>query len=429
MIRRPGRWAPAWAAGGLVLAPLAARADSLDTGDTAWTLTAAALVLLMTLPGVALFYGGLVRARNVLSVMMQCLGVAALATVLWTAYGYSLAFGDGGWFTGGLDKAFFAGVERGSLRGTVPESAFAVFQLTFAIIAPALVFGGVAERLRFSAMLWFSGLWLTLVYFPTAHWVWGGGWLGELGVLDYAGGTVVHVNAGVAALMAALVAGRRRGFPATPMPPHNLALAVAGAALLWVGWLGFNAGSALAANGGAGMAMLTTQVAAAASALTWAATEWVKFGKPSALGAATGVVAGLVAITPASGFVGPAGALVIGAVAGVVCFWATFLVKRRFEVDDSLDVFPVHGIGGIAGVLLTGLLAGTPGGAGYPEGMNALVQLGVQFIGVAATVIWCAIVSWFLLKLLDMSLGLRVDDDQEAQGLDLAEHGETSYRS
>ena len=424
--RRP---APRWAGGVLALAPLAARADSLDTGDTAWMLTATALVLLMTLPGVALFYGGLVRARNVLSVMMQCLAVAALATVLWTVYGYSLAFGDGGWFTGGFDKAFFAGVERGDLSGTVPESVFAMFQLTFAIITPALVFGGVAERLKFSSMLWFSGLWLTLVYFPVAHWVWGGGWLGELGVLDYAGGTVVHVNAGVAALMAALVVGRRRGFPATPMLPHNLVFTIAGASLLWVGWFGFNAGSALAANGDAGMAMLTTQVAAASSALAWMATEWLRFGKPSALGAATGVVAGLVAITPASGFVGPAGALLVGIAAGAACFWATFLLKRRFEVDDSLDVFSVHGIGGTVGALLTGIFAGVLGGTGYAEGMNVATQLGVQFLGVAATVIWCAMVSWFLLRILDMSLGLRVEEDQEAQGLDLTEHGETSYNS
>ena len=424
--RRP---APRWAGGVLALVPLAARADSLDTGDTAWMLTATALVLLMTLPGVALFYGGLVRARNVLSVMMQCLAVAALATVLWTVYGYSLAFGDGGWFTGGFDKAFFAGVERGALAGTVPESVFAMFQLTFAIITPALIFGGVAERLKFSSMLWFSGLWLTLVYFPVAHWVWGGGWLGELGVLDYAGGTVVHVNAGVAALMAALVVGRRRGFPATPMLPHNLVFTMAGASLLWVGWFGFNAGSALAANSDAGMAMLTTQVAASASALAWMTTEWLRFGKPSALGAATGVVAGLVAITPASGFVGPAGALLVGIAAGAACFWATYLLKRRFEVDDSLDVFSVHGIGGMVGALLTGLFAGVLGGTGYAEGMNVLTQLGVQFLGVVATVIWCAIVSWFLLKILDMSLGLRVEEDQEAQGLDLTEHGETSYNS
>ena len=287
----------------------------------------------------------------------------------------------------------------------------------------------MAERLKFSSMLWFSGLWLTLVYFPVAHWVWGGGWLGELGVLDYAGGTVVHVNAGVAALMAALVVGRRRGFPATPMLPHNLVFTIAGASLLWVGWFGFNAGSALAANGDAGMAMLTTQVAASASALAWMATEWLRFGKPSALGAATGVVAGLVAITPASGFVGPAGALLVGIAAGAACFWATYLLKRRFEVDDSLDVFSVHGIGGMVGALLTGIFAGVLGGTGYSEGMNVLTQLGVQFLGVAATVIWCAIVSWFLLKILDMSLGLRVEEDQEAQGLDLTEHGETSYNS
>ena len=429
MTARPGRPARRWAGGVLALTPLAARADSLDTGDTAWMLAATALVLLVTLPGVALFYGGLVRARNVLSVMTQCLGVAALATVLWTAYGYSLAFGEGGWFAGGFERAFFAGVERGSLSGTVPESVFAVYQLAIAILAAALVFGAVAERMRFSAMLWFSGLWLTLVYFPVAHWVWGGGWLGELGVLDYAGGTVVHVNAGVAALMAALVVGRRRGFPATPMLPHNLVYTMAGAALLWVGWFGFSAGNSLAANGDTGMALLAIQLAAAASALAWMATEWVKFGKPSALGAATGVVAGLVAISPASGFVGPAGALVVGIVAGIVCFWATFLLKRRFEVDDSLDVFSVHGIGGVAGTLLTGALASTPGGTGYADGMNVLTQFGVQFIGVAATVIWCAIVSWFLLKSLDMSLGLRVDDDQEAQGLDLVEHGETSYNS
>ena len=410
-------------------AALPAHASSLDSGDTAWMLTATALVLLMTLPGVALFYGGLVRARNVLSVMMQCMGIAALSTVLWTVYGYSLAFGGDGWFTGGFGKAFFAGVHRGALEGTVPETVFAVFQLTFAIITPALVFGAVAERVRFSSMLWFSALWLTLVYFPVAHWVWGGGWLATLGVLDYAGGTVVHINAGVAALMAALVAGRRRGFPATPMPPHNLVFTVAGASLLWVGWFGFNAGSALAANGDAGMAMLNTQVAAAGSALAWMVIEWLKFGRPSALGVATGVVAGLVAVTPASGFVGPAGALVIGIAGGAACFFATVFVKQRLSIDDSLDVFSVHGIGGIAGALLTGAFAGTLGGTGFSHGLNVLAQVGVQFIGVASTVIWCAIVSWFLLKVLDTSLGLRVDEDQEAQGLDLTEHGETGYNS
>ena len=424
---RPAGRAARPAAFVLALAPLAARADGLDSGDTAWTLTAAALVLLMTLPGVALFYGGLVRARNVLSVMVQCMAAAALATVLWTVYGYSLAFGGEGWFAGGFDKAFFAGVTRGALHGTIPEAAFAALQLASAIVAAALVIGGSAERMRFPAMLWFSGLWLTFVYFPSAHWVWGGGWLGELGMLDYAGGTVVHVNAGVAALTAAAVLGRRRGSPDVPRPPHHLVLTVAGACLLWTGWFGFNAGRALAADGDAGMALLVTQIAAAAAALAWMAAERLKFGKPSTLGAATGAVAGLVAAAPASGYAGPAGALVIGAAAGAACFFATYFIKRRLRVDDALDVFAVHGVGGILGALLTGVFAGTLGGAGYPEGMNAAVQLGVQFIGVASTVIWCAIVSWLLLKGLDMTLGLRVDEDREAQGLDLAEHGESGY--
>ena len=418
-------WRPA--ATVFAFAPLAARADGLDSGDTAWTLTAAALVLLMTLPGVALFYGGLVRARNVLSILVQCMAAAALATVLWTVYGYSLAFGGEGWFAGGFDKAFFAGVTRGALYGTIPETAFAAFQLTSAIVAVALVTGGFAERMRFSAMLWFSGLWLTLVYFPSAHWVWGGGWLGELGMLDYAGGTVVHVNAGVAALTAAVVLGKRHGSPDGHGPPHNLVLTITGACLLWAGWFGCNAGRALAANGDAAMALLATQIAAAAAAFAWMAAEWLKFRKPSALGAATGAVAGLVAVTPASGYAGPAGALVIGVAAGAACFFATFFIRRRLRIDDALDVFSVHGISGILGVLLTGVFAGTLGGAGYPEGMNAAVQIGVQFIGVAATVIWCSIVSWLLLKGLDATLGLRVDEDREAQGLDLAEHGESGY--
>ena len=426
--KRPGRLAR-WTGAAFALAPLAAGADGLDAGDTAWTLTATALVLLMTLPGVALFYGGLVRARNVLSVLAQCMAVAALATVLWTVYGYGFAFGEGGWFVGGFDKAFFAGVARGALRGTVPESAFAAFHLTFAILAAALVVGGVAERMRFSALLWFSGSWLTLVYFPSAHWVWGGGWLAELGMLDHAGGTVVHVNAGVAALMAALVVGRRRGFPATPMIPHHLVFSIAGASLLWVGWLAGNAGSALAANGAAGTALLATQISAAAAALVWMAAEWLKFGKPSALGIATGLVAGLVAITPASGHAGPAGALLIGGAVGGACFFATLLVKRWLRIDDSLDVFPIHAVGGAAGALLTAAFAGTLGGAGDPEGRSVAIQLGVQFIGVAAIVIWCAIVSWLLLKSLDATLGLRVDEEQEAQGLDLAEHGESGYGS
>ena len=383
----------------------------------------------MTLPGVTLFYGGLVRARNVLSILMQCMAVAMLATILWTVYGYSLAFAEGGQLTGGFAKAFFAGVGRDSLVGTVPEPAFATFQLMFAIITSALVIGAFAERMRFSAMLWFTGLWLTLVYFPSAHWVWGGGWLGELGVLDFAGGTVVHINAGVAGLAAALVLGNRRGFPTARMLPHNVVYSVAGASLLWVGWLGFNAGNAVAANGDAAMAMLVTQIAAAAAALAWMVAEWVRFDKPSALGVATGIVAGLVAIAPASGYVGPAGALLIGIAAGTACFWTTVLVKRRLLVDDSLDVFSVHGIGGIVGALLTGVLVGFPGGVGHAEGMNAAKQLGLQFIGVAATVVWCGIVSWLLLKALDRTLGLRVGEDEEAQGLDLAEHGESGYNA
>lgn len=424
--KRPARLARGFGAV-FAFAPLAGRADGLDSGDTAWTLAAAALVLLMTLPGVALFFGGRVRARNALSVLVQCMAAAALATVLWTVYGYSLAFGNGGWFAGGFDQAFFAGVTRGALHGTIPESVFAAFQLTFAILAAALVTGGSAERMRFSAMLWFGGLWLTLVYFPSAHWVWGGGWLGELGMLDHGGGTVVHVNAGVAALTAAAVLGKRRGPPDAPMPPHHLVLTIAGACLLWSGWSGANAGRALAANGDAGMALLATQIAAAAAALAWTAAAWLKSRKPSALGAATGAVAGLVAVAPASGYAGPAGALVIGAAAGAACFFAAFFIERRLRIDDALGVFAVHGIGGILGTLLTGVFAGTLGGAGFPEGMNAAVQLGVQFIGVAAIVIWCALVSWLLLKGLDMTLGLRVDEDREAQGLDLAEHGESGY--
>lgn len=412
-------------------APIAAEAR-LNTGDTAWMLTATVLVLLMTLPGVALFYGGLVRARNVLSVMMQCMAIAALAIVLWTACGYSLAFSDGEWFlAGGFDKAFFEGVTRDALTGSIPESVFAAFQLTFAIIAPALIVGGFAERMRFAAVLWFTGVWLLLVYFPVAHWVWSDdGWLAGLGMIDFAGGAVVHVNAGLAALMAAVVIGARRGFPATAMPPHNVVLTLVGAALLWVGWSGFNAGSALAANGEAGMALLVTQIAAAGSALAWMVTEWLRFGKPSALGFATGLVAGLVAITPAAGVAGPAGALGLGIVTGAVCHWAVWLVKRRFRVDDALDVFAVHGIGGIVGALLAGVLVDPMlGGTGYAKGMDMAVQVGVQFIGLVAVIAWCGVLSWLLLQALHRTLGLRADEEQETEGLDTAEHGETGYNS
>jgi len=405
----------------------------VNTGDTAWLITATALVLFMTLPGLAAFYGGLVRAKNVLSVLMQCVAVTCVVSLLWIAGAYSLAFGDGGahqaWL-GSLDKALFAGIGRDSVSGTVPETVYAMFQLTFAIITPALVIGGFAERLRFSAVLGFTVLWLLLVYVPVTHWVWGGGWLAKLGVLDYAGGIVVHVNAGVAALVAALVVGPRRGFPVTPMAPHSLPLTVMGAGMLWVGWFGFNAGSALAANGNAGMALLATHTGAAAGALVWMALEWLKYGKPSVLGMVTGVVAGLGTITPASGFVGPLGAMAIGATAGFVCFFATILLKRVLHIDDSLDVSPVHGVGGIVGSLLTGVFVDAAlGGAGYAPGMTMGSQLLVQAIGVGATAVWCGGVTWGILKLLDATTGLRVDADTEAQGLDLAEHGENAYNS
>jgi Amt family ammonium transporter len=403
----------------------------INSGDTAWLLGATALVLFMTLPGLALFYGGLVRSRNVLSVLMQCFAIAAVTSVAWLAVGYSLAFGDGGpaqaWI-GGLGKAFFAGITPDSVSGTVPETVFAMFQLTFAIITPALVVGAFAERMRFGAMLLFSTLWLLLVYLPVAHWVWGGGWLAQMKFLDFAGGAVVHINAGIAALVAALVIGNRRGFPGQAMPPHNLPATVTGAGMLWVGWFGFNAGSALAANGSAGMAMLVTHTAAAAGCIAWMAQEWVRFGKPSVLGIVTGMVAGLGTITPASGYVGPAGALVIGLLAGTVCFWATQYVKRRLAIDDSLDVFPVHGVGGIMGTLLTGVFGATAlGGIGHPEGRSIGAQLGVQLVGVVATLVWSGALTWLLLKLTARITDLRLTAEEENEGLDLVCHEERGY--
>jgi Amt family ammonium transporter len=389
------------------------------------------LVLFMTLPGLALFYSGLVRGKNALSILVQCFAITCLTTVLWVAFGYSLTFRDGGsvqGFIGGLDRLFFAGMGRDSLSGTIPESLFAMFQMTFAIITPALVIGGYAERVRFSAVLWFSGLWLMLVYVPVAHWVWGGGWLAKLGVMDFAGGIVVHVNAGVAALVCALVIGRRRGFPQVPMPPHSLPLAACGAGMLWVGWFGFNGGSALAANGGAAQAVLVTHVGAAAGALAWMVVEWWRYGKPSLLGVITGMVAGLGTITPASGFVGVGGALAIGLVAGVICFMATQLLKRVLHLDDSLDVSPVHGVGGVIGTLLTGLFAAVSmGGSGFTVQQSIGAQLGVQALGVLVVLAWCGIVTWLLLVLLDATLGLRVSEESESVGLDLAEHGERGY--
>ncbi|MGH8150476.1 MAG: ammonium transporter [Steroidobacteraceae bacterium] len=412
-------------------AAAAAAAPVLDTGNTAWLITATALVLLMTLPGLAAFYAGLVRTKNVLSISMQCFAIACLVSVLWFLGGYNLAFGRAGahsWLIGPLSGLGFSGVGRHALRGTVPEAAFAMFELTFAIITPALVVGAFAERMKFSAVLWFSGAWLLLVYVPVCHWVWGGGWLARRGVLDFAGGIVVHTNAGVAALVTALVLKERKGFPHHPMPPHNMPLTVLGAGMLWVGWFGFNGGSALAANDSAAMAILATHLAAAAGALAWMFLEWLRFGKPSLLGIVTGTVAGLGTITPASGFVGPGGAIVIGIAAGAVCFTATQLLKRKLGIDDSLDVSPVHGVGGILGTLLTAVFASASlGGVGYAHGMSLGRQLLAQATGIVATVIWCGVVTYIILKVLDRVLGLRVSEDQEREGLDLALHGERGY--
>jgi Amt family ammonium transporter len=402
-----------------------------NAGDTAWLLTATALVLFMTLPGLAAFYSGLVRRKNVLSVSMQCFAIACLASVLWLLCGYSLSFGQGGsWqgLIGPLANFGLAGISRAALHGTVPEAAFVMFQLTFATITPALVIGGFAERIRFSAVLWFSGAWLLLVYAPICHWVWGGGWLAQRGVLDFAGGIVVHVSAGTAALVAALVLKRRRGFPHTAMPPHNMPLTVLGAGMLWVGWFGFNGGSALAANGSAAMAILVTHIGASTGALAWMTLEWMRFGKPSVLGVVTGMVAGLGTITPASGFVGPAGAVVIGLCAGIACFFATQFLKRRLHIDDSLDVSPVHGIGGVIGTILTGVFVDARlGGVGLHPGMTIGSQVGVQVLGVAAAAAWCAVATYVILKVIDATLGLRVTEDSEREGLDLTQHGESGY--
>jgi Amt family ammonium transporter len=425
----------------LMACPLAASADTptLNTGDTAWLLTATALVLLMTVPGLALFYAGMVRSKNVLSVMMQCFAITGLITVLWVIYGYSAAFSVTGMekgvvnfnsFFGALDKAFFAGVGRDALVFAVPESVFATFQLTFAIITPALIVGAFAERMKFSALLVFTALWFTFAYVPIAHMVWSGdgALMWDWGVLDFAGGTVVHINAGIAGLVACVVIGKRKGFPTTPMPPHNLTYTLIGASLLWVGWFGFNAGSAVAADANAGMAMLVTQVATGTAALAWMLAEWALHRKPSVLGIASGAVAGLVAITPASGTCGPAGALVIGLAAGVVCFFASTKLKRVLGYDDSLDVFGVHAVGGIVGALLTGVFADAAfGGKGLAEGVSVAAQLWVQFKGVLVTVLWTAVVSFVVLKLIDLAIGLRVDEEQETEGLDLVLHNERGY--
>ena len=437
---------PSWVGRSLLAAaaclalPMAAHAQepTLNTGDTAWMLTSTALVLFMTIPGLALFYGGLVRSKNVLSVLMQCFGITALVTVLWGLYAYTFSFATDGMaanvknvntFIGGISGLFLAHCKAGTLHGTIPESVFICFQLTFAIITPALICGAYADRMKFSAMMLFTAFWLTLVYAPICHMAWSGpgALYFDWGVLDYAGGTVVHINAGIAALVSCLVLGKRKGYPATPMPPHNLTMTVTGACMLWVGWFGFNAGSAVAANGDAGMAMLVTQLATAMAAMTWMAIEWIKHGKPSALGTVTGAVAGLVAITPASGSCGPMGAFAIGFAASVVCFLAATSMKRFFGYDDSLDAFGVHGVGGTVGALLTGIFAAPALGGHVPTYPGMGTQMIYQTLAVLITLVWSGVLSYIILKVLDLTLGLRVTAEEETEGLDSSLHGEAGY--
>jgi len=419
-----------------MLVSAGASADELNGADTAWILTSTALVLFMTIPGLSLFYAGLVRVKNVLSVLMQCFALTCLMSVVWFVVGYTIAFGsDGveqGKFIGDFGNVFFASISMDTMSGSIPTSLFAIFQMTFAIITPALIAGAFAERMRFSAMLIFSTIWLVVVYSPICHWVWGGGWLGAMGLQDFAGGTVVHITAGVAALVTALVIGPRKGFGSVPMPPHNLTITVAGAGMLWVGWFGFNAGSALGANESAAMAMLVTHLSAACGALAWMTMEWLRHGKPSVLGIVTGMVAGLGTITAASGSVGPAGAVVIGLSAGVICYFATNWLKNALKVDDSLDVFPVHGVGGVLGTLLAGVFCSTQlgifSGNGFSEGISSIGgQFAVQATGVIATFVYTAVMTFIILKLVNMMVGLRIDSDEENQGLDLVLHDERGY--
>jgi Amt family ammonium transporter len=410
-----------------------AQGGKLNSGDTAWILTSTALVLFMTLPGLALFYGGLVNAKNLLSVLMQCFAVACLMSILWFVLVYSLAFGDGGaanaWI-GGLEKVFLSGVGIGTLSGTIPESVFFMFQMTFAVITPVLIIGAYVERIKFSAVLLFSGVWIILVYGPVCHWIWGGGWLADLGVKDFAGGLVVHVTAGISALVIAKVLGGRRGYPRDITPPHHPGLTMIGAAMLWVGWFGFNAGSALAADGSAGMAMVVTHISAATASLVWMCIEWVKHGKPSLIGIVTGMVAGLATITPGAGFVGPAGALVFGIVAGCVCYWCVGFIKQKIRIDDSLDVFAVHGVGGALGILLTSFFgAEALGGLGLGEGMTMTKQLGVQVLGIVVVALWSLVISWIIVKVIQKTTGLRVNEEDEIEGLDITSHGERIHRN
>lgn len=415
-----------------IVLPSQALAEGINQANTAWVLTSTALVLFMTIPGLSLFYGGLVRSKNVLSVLMQCFAITCLVSLLWLAGVYSFVFADGGnWqaWIGGASKVFLPDVGIQNLTGDIPEVVFFMFQMTFAIITPTLIVGGFAERMKFSAMLWFSGLWLIVVYMPICHWIWGNGWLAAMGAKDFAGGIVIHVNAGVAALVAALVLGNRRGFPTVAMPPHNMTMVVTGAGMLWFGWFGFNGGSALKADGSAGMAIAVTHIAAAAGAFTWMIIEWRRFGKPSVLGIVTGMVAGLGTITPASGFVGPIGGLVIGVIAGIVCFYATQYVKRGLKIDDSLDVFPVHGVGGCVGSILTGVFAAESFGGLGLNGVSMADQVGVQALAVLVTAVWSALFSFVLLKLIDKFIGLRVTEDEEVEGLDIVLHEETGYHN
>ena len=401
----------------------------LDTGNTAWILTSTALVLFMTLPGLALFYAGLVKSKNILSVLMHCIAIACLASLIWLGVGYSMAFSEGNQWVGGLQKAFLSGVERGSLSGDIPETVFFMFQMTFAIITPALMVGAYVERIKFSAVLLFSGLWLIAVYAPVTHWIWGGGWLAERGILDYAGGLVVHLTAGISALVLAAALGPRKGFPDQVDPPHNPALVMIGASMLWVGWFGFNAGSALAANEDAGMALLVTHISAGTASLVWMAIDWIKFGKPTLIGLVTGTIAGLASITPASGFVGPIGGLVIGFSAGIICYILVSFVKSSLRIDDSLDVFAVHGAGGVLGIILVSFLADTRfGGVGYADGMDSISQLSVQGIGIASVLAWSIVASLIIIVIVKTTTGLRVDPTVEEEGLDISTHGETNYR-
>jgi len=420
----------------VMLVSVSASADELNQADTAWMLTSTALVLFMTIPGLSLFYAGLVRVKNVLSVLMQCFALTCLMSLVWFVVGYTIAFGsDGveqGMFIGDFGNFMFASITIDSMNGGIPSTLFAIFQMTFAIITPALIVGGFAERMRFSAMLIFSTIWLIVVYSPICHWVWGGGWLGNMGLQDFAGGTVVHITAAVAALVAAVVMGPRKGFGTVAMPPHNLTMTVTGAGMLWVGWFGFNAGSAVAADNSAAMAMLVTHMSAACGSLAWMTMEWVRHGKPSVLGMVTGMVAGLGTITPASGSVGPAAAVVIGLSAGVICYFATNYLKNVLKVDDSLDVFPVHGVGGVLGTLLAGVFCSTQlgifSGNGFSDGIESIGgQLMVQATGVLATFAYTLVATFIILKLVDMMVGLRVDGDEETQGLDLVLHDERGY--